>query len=102
MKWIAFALAACTLAACNNSGGSASSTTNDTAANAAQPDTSSKSEWVRLFDGTTTTGWHSYGKPTADATWKVMDGSLMMDTTVKNGTDLVTDGTYDNFDLKLE
>src|SRR6185295_17596594 len=38
----------------------------------------------------------------ADSTWKVADGALMMDTTVKHGADLVSDNAYENFDLKLD
>ncbi|MEO5592212.1 MAG: DUF1080 domain-containing protein [Chitinophagaceae bacterium] len=89
------------LAACNSS---ESTTTKDAAADTAAnavTDTSS-SGWSPIFDGTTTTGWHSYGKTIAEARWKVTDGSLSIDTTVKNGEDLVTDASYENFDLKLE
>ncbi len=89
------------LAACN-SATSPTTVTADSTTAAKTIDTSSTSGWQNLFDGSTTTGWHSYGKTTADATWKVKDGALMMDTSVQHGTDLVTDGSYDNFDLKLE
>ena len=58
--------------------------------------------WVSLFDGKSTKGWHTYGKTSAGATWKVKDGAIFMDTTVKEGGDLVTDKEYGNFDLKLE
>ena len=61
------------------------------------------SEWVKLFDGKTTAGWHTYGQKTAGAAWKVVDGALVLDVASKTGRgDLVTDKSYDNFDLKLE
>ncbi|TDW51610.1 uncharacterized protein DUF1080 [Flavobacterium sp. 270] len=58
-----------------------------------------------LFDGKTTKGWHSYGKNTAGAGWKVEDGTLHFDPeAAKNGQggDLVTDAAFENFHLKLE
>ena len=58
-----------------------------------------------IFDGKTTTGWHTYGKTTAGSAWKVEDGVLHFDPeAVKNGQggDLVTDLEYTNFHLKLE
>ena len=64
--------------------------------------------WVSLFDGKTTTGWHSYGKTKTGEAWKVADGTLYLDTTKKEGWqtieggDIVTDEEYENFDLKLE
>lgn len=56
-----------------------------------------------LFDGKTTTGWHTYGKTTASAGWKVEDGVLHFDPeAAKNGQggDLVTDAEYENFSFK--
>jgi hypothetical protein len=64
--------------------------------------------WVSLFDGKTTNGWHKYGGAAAGAAWKVADGALYLDTSMKsswqiaNGGDIVTDKEYENFDLKLE
>ncbi len=58
-----------------------------------------------IFDGKTTTGWHTYGKTTAGSAWKVEDGVLHFDPeAAKNGQggDLVTDLEYTNFHLKLE
>ena len=58
-----------------------------------------------IFDGKTTTGWHTYGKTTASAGWKVEDGVLHFDPeAAKNGQggDLVTDAEYENFHLKLD
>lgn len=58
-----------------------------------------------LFDGKTTKGWHSYGKSSAGAGWKVEDGILHFDPeAAKNGQggDLVTDAEFENFHLKLD
>ena len=66
-----------------------------------------KNGWQLLFDGQTTRGWHTYAKQTAGKIWRVEDGTLRMDTTIKKaapaeGGDLVTDEEFDNFHLKLE
>lgn len=58
-----------------------------------------------IFDGKTTTGWHTYGKTTAGNGWKVEDGTLHFDPAAAKdgqGGDLVTDKEYTNFHLKLE
>ena len=58
-----------------------------------------------IFDGKTTTGWHSYGKTTAGSGWKVEDGVLHFDPEAAKdgqGGDLVTDLEYENFHLKLD
>ncbi|MEP6749347.1 MAG: DUF1080 domain-containing protein [Bacteroidota bacterium] len=104
MKIPLLAVCVSLLAACNSSTPpDTKATTADTTAGATTAvDTSSKTGWQNLFDGITTTGWHSYGKTIADATWKVKDGAIMCDTTMKHGADLVSDATYDNFDLKLD
>ncbi|MEO5682784.1 MAG: DUF1080 domain-containing protein [Chitinophagaceae bacterium] len=90
------------LAAC---GSSESTATKDAAADSATTANTVKDTsngWQSLFDGSTTAGWHTYGQPAANARWKVMNGTLTLDTSVKDGGDLVTDQLYENFDLKLE
>lgn len=57
--------------------------------------------WVTLFDGKTTSGWHSYGKSEAGKAWSVENGALRAKAGVEGG-DLVTNDEYENFDLKLE
>ncbi len=98
-------LAACMalLAACNNSADTSTTETKDTAtAKPAATDSTTASGFVSIFDGTTTAGWHTYGQPTAESRWKVADGALTIDTSVKKGGDLVSNNSYENFDLKLE
>jgi len=102
MKIPLLAVCVTVLAACNNSSDSSATTKDTTTTPATAPVAAADSGWQSLFDGTTTAGWHSYGKTTAEARWKVMDGALAIDTTVKNGEDLVTDNSFENFDLKLE
>lgn len=75
------------------------------------PNTLSKKEkndgWQLLFDGQTTNGWHTYGKPNAGKAWRVEDGALHLDAAVRKsqsaeGGDLVTNDEYDNYDLQLD
>lgn len=67
-----------------------------------------KEGWKILFDGKTTNGWHSYGRPTVGQAWQVVDGALYFDTTQRQGRrilgrgDLMTNDEYENFHLKLE
>lgn len=64
--------------------------------------------WELLFDGKTTKGWHTYGQDTTGGAWKVTDGALYLDVTEPadgqplSGGDIVTEGEYENFHLKLE
>lgn len=74
----------------------------------ANADQSYNDGWVLIFDGKTTTGWHSYGKEKATERWKITDGVLCLDTSKKNNNqqriagDLVTNKEYGNFHLKME
>jgi hypothetical protein len=65
-----------------------------------------KDGWTLLFNGHSTAGWHRYGHATggsdAGSQWVVLDGSITPDKSKPGHGDLVTDDTYDNFDLKLE
>jgi len=63
--------------------------------------------WQLLFDGKTTNGWHTYGKETTGSAWKIEDGTLRLDADAKKnsqaeGGDMVTNGEYENFHLKLD
>ena len=58
-----------------------------------------------LFDGKTTTGWHTYNKTNVGSAWQVQDGALHLDPKTKGkdgGGDLVTDKEYKDFHLKYE
>jgi len=69
-------------------------------------DAEKKEGWQLLFDGTSTAGWHSYGKPGAGSSWKTADGVLYLDSTKVDGKreegDLLTDKEYENFHLALD
>ncbi len=64
--------------------------------------------FVLLFNGQDLSGWHSYGKDAPGQAWKVDDGAIHLDAAAKQnyqtngGGDLITDASYDNYDLKLE
>lgn len=82
---------------------------NRTAKNAGSLNAISSSEkkdgWKLLFDGQSASGWHSYGRPAAGPSWKIADGSLYYDTANEHtlhDRDLVTNGEYENYDLKYE
>lgn len=61
-------------------------------------DTEKTAGWQLLFDGKTTDGWHSYLKDSVSG-WTVKDGTL---TTPGGNGDLVSDATFDNFELAIE
>ena len=67
-----------------------------------------KEGWHLLFDGTTSKGWHKYGGGAVGSAWKIRDGYLCLDTSIKenwqikDGGDIVSDEEYENFDLQLE
>ena len=62
--------------------------------------------WKLLFDGKSSSGWHTYNKKSFGPAWKVVDGSLFCDTAyhIPKGEegDICTDEAYENFDLKLQ
>ncbi|HEY1024903.1 MAG TPA: DUF1080 domain-containing protein [Sphingobacteriaceae bacterium] len=66
------------------------------------------SQWQSLFDGKTTTGWHTYGKSSIGKAWTIENGALHLDASNKKdwqtneGGDIVTDEEFNNFHLKLE
>ena len=55
---------------------------------------------TKLFDGKTTTGWHSYLK-TGPGAWKVVDGALQLDPKAPDQGDLITDNEYENYELSV-
>jgi len=55
--------------------------------------------WTSLFDGRTTTGWRGYRMDSLPAGWQVVDGAL---TRTGAGGDIISTGTYTNFELTLE
>lgn len=96
-----FAVAAAALLSCNSANKAGMQTTNKDSASA-------EDGFVSLFDGKSTAGWHTYGKTGVGKAWKVVDGTLHLDTTgkkdwqVSEGGDIVTDEEFENFHLKLD
>lgn len=72
------------------------------------PNTLTKKEkkegWKLLFDGKTTKGWHTYLRDTVGAKWQVQENALVFDPSQPNsgGGDIVTDGIYENYELRLQ
>ena len=57
--------------------------------------------WTSLFDGKSLKGWHTYGKKTVNASWKVEDGAIFFngskkDKSEKGSGDLVSNKEYEN------
>ncbi|WP_417458100.1 3-keto-disaccharide hydrolase [Kordiimonas sp.] len=76
----------------------------NTAILADTPNTLSEHEkaagWQLLFDGKTTDGWRSYGKPELSAEWHVEDGTLTF--TPGKAGDIITEGTFTSFELSID
>ncbi|MEP7278506.1 MAG: DUF1080 domain-containing protein [Bacteroidota bacterium] len=75
---------------------------------AQQPNSLGKQEkkegWKLLFDGKSTKGWHTYLRDTVGSKWQIKDGNLVFDPSQpkEGGGDIVTNDTYENFELQLE
>ncbi|RYF98289.1 MAG: DUF1080 domain-containing protein [Chitinophagaceae bacterium] len=101
MRNLFFGAAIVLLASC---GSSKNATTTSGAAAANTLTKAEKAEgWKLLFDGKTKAGWHVYNNKSNGAAWKVVDGTLHFDPSEKDGTgDIVSDGQFENFHLKLD
>lgn len=64
--------------------------------------------WKLLFDGKSTDGWRKFKGDKAGTAWKVANGNLYLDNSQKDGWqvvgggDIITEKSYDNYELKLE
>lgn len=68
-----------------------------------------REDWTLLFDGKTTGGWHRYNAKAIGKAWSVVDGTLHLDASRKNGGwqasdggDIVNERVFANFDLRLD
>ncbi|MDN5216816.1 DUF1080 domain-containing protein [Fulvivirgaceae bacterium BMA12] len=68
-----------------------------------------ESDWIYLFDGTSTKGWRAYNGDALPPGWVVRNGELTFDTELgleqdyKGGTDIIYGlEEFDNFELYLE
>lgn len=118
MKSISIAAALAVLVSCNNAETKTETTKTDSPATSATTPTTSGDNtltdaekadgWQLLFDGTSTKGWHTFNKNTDGAAWVAVDGTLHLDPKeikdgkVTGGGDLMTEGEFENFHLKLE
>ena len=116
LKLPLLALLTASLFSCHSNSGSGTENGNDTmnkqTTDTAGQNTLSAQEktdgWQLLFDGKTSQGWHKYGGGPVGAAWKIADGAIYLDTTVKEnwqvkeGGDFLTDEEFENYHLKLE
>lgn len=66
--------------------------------------------WKLLFDGKTMNGWRNFRKETVGKGWIIDNGTIHLNSVKKadghwqavDGGDIITDGEYENFELKLE
>ena len=71
--------------------------------------TKSESDWIYLFDGTSTEGWRAYNGESLPPQWVIKDGALTFATEArlevdrKGGNDIIYGlEEFDNFELYLE
>ena len=116
MKKLLYAFSILGIVSCNNAADKSSSTSTDSSSTARKTDTAASSsaapaasEWTSLFDGKTLSGWHTYGRTTVGSAWQVDSGAIHLTAPKKmkefqnsEGGDIVTNDSYENFDLKLE
>jgi len=58
--------------------------------------------WQLLFDGSTTAGWRAYNQPDfPEQGWEVQEGNLVV-LAEGGGGDIITDATFESFELSLE
>ena len=107
MKQLCILLMTISMVACNDNS-SEEKTEAKTATTTENPLLTSEEQkegWQLLFDGSSTDGWHNYGGGPVGYAWKVTDGTLHFDGSLKKDTiaqDIVTNDEFENFDLKLE
>src|SRR5687767_988418 len=71
------------------------------------PDAPFQGGWTNLFDGKSLQGWRGYKAADASKTrWQVEDGTLTVGAAdgsdTRGARDLISTGTYDNFELAFE
>lgn len=93
----------CAFAACNEAG----TDVNEDSTTALNNDTAAASASA-LFDGSTLTGWHTYGKTEPGSAWNVDSGAIHLQAAgsagyqTSGGGDLVSNEEYEDFDLQLD
>lgn len=92
----AYGAAALALAACSTNSQRADTILPVTHNTLTEPE--QRAGWKLLFDGRTTSGWHTYGKSGVIG-WEAKDGELVR---TSEGGDLISDAQFDSFELTLE
>lgn len=68
-----------------------------------QAQSKSKNVWKSLFDGKTLNGWRMAQKDSAPgAGWKAENGVLSFDPSIPHGSDIITTGSFKDFDLHVD
>ena len=114
-RTITASILVCALVSCNNESETGTKTSDSTVAdtqtatmNNTLTDAQKGEGWQLLFDGQSLGSWHKYGNEPVGAAWKVVDGTITLDTSSKKdgkvvgGGDIVTNEEFENFHLKLE
>jgi len=107
MKQLCILIMAISMVACNDNSSEekTEAKTETTTENPLLTSEEQKEGWQLLFDGSSTDGWHNYGGGPVGYAWKVTEGTLHFDGSLKKDTiaqDIVTNDEFENFDLKLE
>jgi len=95
------------IAACNSQPSNSSVAADTTTADSVNESLSADSGWTSLFDGTTLNEWHQFGGGSAGSAWHADSGTIHLHSAEaksnkKAGGDLVSNDSFQNFDLKLE
>lgn len=103
MKWMYLLFVACLFDCCQSSKPAMTNSPDNTLTR------QEKNEgWQLLFDGSTTTGWHTYGYNSVGKSWVVENGSIRVDTSTKKqvpaneSKDILTNDEFDNFHFKVD
>jgi len=102
MKQLLLAAAIVAMAACNNANNQNSNTDSTSMGGDSTTATTSDTGSTSLFNGSSLSNWHNYGKNAPGDTWHVDSNAIHLVPTKGEGGDLVTNDTYGNFDLKLQ
>jgi hypothetical protein len=101
----AIAAAVMTFTSCGDNSPQSSTRGDTTTTASSDTASSSKGDWVSLFDGKTFAGWHGFNKGTDSIkNWTIEDSSLVCLGAAKDahGGDIVTDKSYGNFELEWD
>ena len=60
------------------------------------------SEWITLFDGTSFDNWRGYLTEEMYSEWTIEDGSMVFTPSGNGGKNIITKGTFTDFEMSLE